>query len=42
MGLLCLFMQRSDPAGITSITEAVHTFTIRHPSVELSTTSVRS
>ena len=34
-------MQRSAPAGINSVTEAVNTFTIRHPSVEISTTSVR-
>lgn len=36
-----LFTQRSVPAGITTGTEAVNTFTIRHPSVEISTTSVR-
>ena len=35
-----LYTQRSGPAGITSATEAVNTFTIRHPSVEISTTSV--
>ena len=36
-----LFIQCSAPAGINSVTEAVNTFTIRHPSVEISTTSVR-
>ena len=38
--LFYVIFQRCGPAGITSATEAVNTFTIRHPSVEISTTSV--
>ena len=38
--MVYLFTQLSAPAGITRVAEAVNTFTIRHPSVEISTTSV--